>query len=732
MSYPGDPALASDVRQRILTTFQQTLELASKGSRQEALLGCDFILRLDPQFGPARTLQQLVQAGRSGPQLAALFGGAEVAPPSPLSPPAAASSLDAPPFFDGLPLDLPDGLAAPVGGGESQADRFTRLLTERRFGDILAEAEADKRLVAGDSHSRQIVEQARARLEAAPYVKTFVDSARQALQNGENEEAERLMRKARMLDPEHPELVTLDEAQKFYADPERSMGGRRRGISMDEEPQPLETPSAVPVQDLDLPDVDFSFAGLAQDDYSLGEPEARSSPSPSDTDDDATASGEHSVRIAELLESGQNACDRGEYQAAIDAWSRIFLIDIDHQEAARRIEKARQLKAEREREVEEIFHEGVARFDSGSFEAAETAFHRVLELSPGHLVALEYLEKIRARQLGAPVSLGVPATSGALRGGDFPETAEGVRAGARGARDNMSGEILVPPEPGMEGGRGSAERSDFAIAAKRSAAPARGFLWIGGAVLVLLLAGGWLLLRNRASLFPNSQEPLQAAAPATVDPIARARNLHAEGKSAVAIAQLRRLPPSEPQYAEAQSLISQWEALIKPAEPVPAGLPPDRLLKRQDLVARAERACGEKEFLRCERWLSEAAAITPLSPQQVALQTLARQGLLPLAEELKLYGDGDFDFLLNRLWRRREAEPGNADIRRLIVDSYYNLGVLDLQRGDPPAAVDKFREALELEPDDAALRRLQEFANVYSQRNEDLLFEIYVRNLPAR
>ena len=78
MSYPGDPALASDVKQRILTTFQQTLELATKGSRQEALLGCDFILRLDPHFGPARTLQQLVQAGRSGPDLAALFGGAEV------------------------------------------------------------------------------------------------------------------------------------------------------------------------------------------------------------------------------------------------------------------------------------------------------------------------------------------------------------------------------------------------------------------------------------------------------------------------------------------------------------------------------------------------------------------------------------------------------------------------------------------------------------------------------
>lgn len=68
----------------------------------------------------------------------------------------------------------------------------------------------------------------------------------------------------------------------------------------------------------------------------------------------------------------------------------------------------------------------------------------------------------------------------------------------------------------------------------------------------------------------------------------------------------------------------------------------------------------------------------------------------------------------------------------MIVDSYYNLGLLDLQRGDPPAAADKFREALALDPADEAVRRHQQFAQVYSQRNEDLLFEIYVRNLPAR
>jgi len=692
MSYPGDPALASDVKQRILTTFQQTLDLASKGSRQEALLGCDFILRLDPQFGPARTLQQLVQAGRSGPQLAALFGGAEVTV-TPPSPPAPVEE----PLFEDLSLELPDDLSlAEVPSAAPLAERLARWLAGRRFEEILAAAERESAALAHDPRAAEIVEQARARLEAAPYVQTFIDSARQAKASGDMAEADRLLRKVRALDPDHPQLLALERGDAAV-------------------------PEIAPAADLELPEVDFSFAGLADETYSLGAPDAGR---------DEGGSGEHSVRIAELLDSGQEACDRGEYQSAIDAWSRIFLIDIDHQEAARRIEKARQLKAEREREVEEIFHEGVARFDSGAFEPARAAFDRVLELSPGHLVALEYQERIRERLVGAPV----PATGGApsmpraseLTGGAFEGT------GNRGVRDNLSGEILVPPEPGSGSTRSVVERSDFAVAVKRKSAPGRGFAWIGGAVLLLLLAGGWLLLRNRASLFPNSQEPVPAAAPTTVDPITSAKRLQEEGKTAVAIAQLRRLPPQQPQYAEAQSLIAQWEALIKPAEPVPAGLSPELEQKRQELVANAQRSCREQEYLRCERRLGEAAKIAPLSAEESQLQTQAKQGLLPLADELKLYGDGDFDFLLNKLWRRREVEPGNRDVRQLIVDAYYNLGILDLQRGDPAAAADKFREALAIDPTDAPLKRLQDFANVYNQRNEDLLFEIFVRNLPAR
>ena len=63
MRYVGNASLSEQIQERILTTFQQTLSLAQEGNRQEALLGCDFVLRLDPLFEPARQLQTRLSEG---------------------------------------------------------------------------------------------------------------------------------------------------------------------------------------------------------------------------------------------------------------------------------------------------------------------------------------------------------------------------------------------------------------------------------------------------------------------------------------------------------------------------------------------------------------------------------------------------------------------------------------------------------------------------------------------
>ena len=81
-------------------------------------------------------------------------------------------------------------------------------------------------------------------------------------------------------------------------------------------------------------------------------------------------------------------------------------------------------------------------------------------------------------------------------------------------------------------------------------------------MLLLALAGAWFFLQNREQLFPNSQEeeaaPPAAAAKASADPIGRAERLHKAGRTTTALSQLKRIPPSDPHYAKAQTLIAEW------------------------------------------------------------------------------------------------------------------------------------------------------------------------------
>src|SRR3954447_21929424 len=81
MNYSGSSSLSSDVKQRILSTFEQTLELARNGNRQEALLGCDFVLRMDPQFEPANRLQERLRATTGPVRVDDLVGASAVDDP---------------------------------------------------------------------------------------------------------------------------------------------------------------------------------------------------------------------------------------------------------------------------------------------------------------------------------------------------------------------------------------------------------------------------------------------------------------------------------------------------------------------------------------------------------------------------------------------------------------------------------------------------------------------------
>lgn len=683
MTYPGNASLSPDVQQRILTTYRQSLQSAARGSRDEALLGCDFVQRLDPQFQPARVLQQMLAANREPEvfvqMLAALDGG----------------------------------------GGESESDEdlrslFARLLAERRFPEILNAAERDKRRVAADPELLSLIEEAQGRHEAEPYVAKFLGEAAAALAEERREDVARLLDKARSLDPSHPGIAEIENLLHPGAAPAAG---------------PADAAVALPDLDFDafhLPSPDEAGLGVETPDLpapSFARPDFGAASLDPDDAGEARPAEETSGRIVSLLTEGQEAFDRGDFQPAIDAWSRIFLIDIDHEEAARKIERARQLKSEQEREVEEIFHDGVARFDTGELAASRAAFQKVLALQPSYALAREYLDKIDERESGVE-----------LPGGGLPELAPLAPATAAPAAEprRPSGELRVPAAaaPRRDRGRAPVGQGYVATAKKGAGAPSPRFLLIGGGVLALLAVGGWFLFSQRERLFPNAEPAATSAQPAQADPIAKAQELHAAGKTPHAIAMLRRIPNTDARYDEALQLISQWEAI--PAPEAEATGDPLVSARRRALLEQGQTALEAGENFRARRLFVRAAELAPLDGDWITLSATAEERLTPLANEVQQFSDGDYEFLISALWRRREAEPDNRDLQRMLVDAYYNLGVLDLQRGDAAAAREKFREARLIDPADPAIQRLERFAVLYEQRGQDLLYRIFVKYAPLR
>jgi tetratricopeptide (TPR) repeat protein len=715
MSYPGNPSISLDTQRRLLQTFDQTLDLASKGSRQEALLGCDFILRMDPAFEPARTLFDRLGRGSGPVPVDDLRLDLEPSPENaaPSLATMAIPSLAAPEPDELSFADLEGGLD---GGGlnafspSPEGDLRSALqeaLSAGRYSEALTLAGADPAAVAKDPELRKLAARAQEHAESEPYVRRFLDQARLAVQSGNEDEVSKMLVKARTLNPEHPGLAEIEQMRANYAGAAR-MGGRRQGIELDAEPEAEALPAFDLAADegageLTLEDEEGLPPGLQLLDDEPAEPPAGPGPA-------TGAASDSDKRIAELLDEGQEAFDRGEHQAAIDAWSRIFLIDIDHSEAARRIELARKLKAESERQVEEIFHEGAAHLDAGELSEAQAAFRKVLELQPGHLAAREMLQRAEA----PPQAPGRRPSPSAVDMSPIAPAKADAAAPARPATRERPAAAAAPRPAGPS-------------PIQKKAPAKRTFMMVGGAVLVLALGAGAFLWRNWDRFFPNRAQPAQA--PAATDAIARATKLHDEGKSAVAIAQLRRLPPEDPQYDRAQALIQQWEAAAAPATPA---LAPADVERRAGLVESARAAYANREYMRAESLFEQAGAVAPLDATTAELLADAKRQLQPLADQIGMFKQGDWEFVLPNLWRAHESDPQNADITHMIVDSYYNLAVRDLQREDPRSAGDKLKEALQLAPQDPEVRRLSRFAEQYRERAQDLLYRVFVKYLAFR
>ncbi len=130
-------------------------------------------------------------------------------------------------------------------------------------------------------------------------------------------------------------------------------------------------------------------------------------------------------RIEHLLVTGLDHYFAGEFDAAINLWTRVLFLDRTHDRARAYIDRARSAQAEQQRISEALVHQGLEAFDRGEVVRARALLSDALDQGASHDVALGVIGRIDRLDLGqrsaVPAS---PVSRGRVRlksaGADLP------------------------------------------------------------------------------------------------------------------------------------------------------------------------------------------------------------------------------------------------------------------------------------------------------------------------
>jgi hypothetical protein len=115
---------------------------------------------------------------------------------------------------------------------------------------------------------------------------------------------------------------------------------------------------------------------------------------------EALPGAEDDSRIEHLLVTGLDHYFAGEFEPAINLWTRVLFLDRNHDRARAYIDRARSAQAEQQRISEALVHQGLEAFDRGEVVRARALLSDALDQGASHDVALGVLGRIDRLDLG--------------------------------------------------------------------------------------------------------------------------------------------------------------------------------------------------------------------------------------------------------------------------------------------------------------------------------------------
>lgn len=780
-TYLGNASLSPAVKDRVLSTFQQALTLYKQGRMDEVEQGCGLILRMDPMFDPAR---KLLEKTRN---------------------PSAAIDVDS---------------LNPSGTPDDPLVEARRALAARDFPRVL---ELTTEVLTNDltnDDARVLNEQAREKMEAAPFIDQFIRKAEMFSAGGNTAAARAELEKARGLDHDHPGIrkilqsltpaepaaFSFDSSPSFVVETPQPPPGRGAtqaadfGFTFEEEKPPAPPPSGLGGFSFDAaasspspfstetgtmpsvtPPAGFSFdqpaappspsigGAFSFDAPAFGAPAAPTAPptppagpggfsfdsgtpasggfsfdsgggsgggmnfgatpvpsagSAPATFDFSTAPSDTSPddqkKIQQYLADGDRAFQAGEFQQAIDLWSRIFLIDVTNEEASQRIEQAKSRRRETEQKAEAMLAAAVQSYDRNDFDGARTRFEQVLSVDPHNPTAQDYLARLNETvteggAIGREIPLLPPSTDDAA-----PEMFDDAR--------EASYNSAVPPDPvampaSAPGKTKKAASLAKAVPAEKQEGKKSMGMIAAVAGVVLFAIAGWFVWSKLMSR-PTSD-------PATTRRIfSEAESLGRTGRYDQAIAMLQDVKPEDPQHDKALEMIADLQHKKSQASEMIDGRPAARVY--QEGLANGRAAFEAHDYDAAKKAFDSASRVKPLPPDMQTLYDTASQQVAKLDSAKALFKEQKYQEAVVNLEALGQNDPQNASIKRMLTDAHFNLGAQALQAEKLQDAVKEFDFVIKTDPKDDLAVRSKALAERYNDQPRDLLYKLYVKYLPLR
>ena len=714
MAYPGNPELSPQAQDRVKTAFKQVMGKLQEGNREEALIGLEFVLRLDPRYAPAQNLHQQLSAG------------------------------------DGE-IDLNDvvtHLQAPT------TDTINSLLIEAmedfNNGDLdEAKRKVDEILLdlPGHEEARNLKRQIDGTGTGESEVGNFLAQAREALAKGDSQEAANFVMMAQALDPHDKGIaeaiseiqrrggVSLsqagftgdsedDGAELFQpsetAAPEFSAAAAAADLFSEAAPPPPELqpnegelPPTPPQETADTavsfpedpgtdpaPDIDSS-AGDVSDLFEVG---------PASFDDPAAHErvdpDDESAVIRDLLQKGGAAAAEDDYAAAIDWWSRVLLIDRTHEEALERITHIRHAKEELDQRIAPLLANARDALAGGNFQAVQENVDRIRSLNAKHVDANRLADEISgsAATGDSPADAGedfstettMPELEDDLFSEDFSAAAD-FGSEVPKHMETLEGEWRTPQKP-------------------KRRLPWQWWVAIGAVSLAIVAFTLWL---GGAFVPKNPPEPRIAVVNRVLD---QATDLFNQNRVEEAIVLLEQNSADDVFQVRIDNRLNEYRAKV--ATPVPTPVP-------AGLVACREYLAEGRWMAAYERVMAELV-LHPQDPglEQVRLEILEIE---PVAEGLfRAIQSGDHRAAISIAKDMLDTRPEDAEAAAVRDRSLFNAGMAELRAFNLQAAESFLKELSAIQPDDEEVLRILEFIDTYKSRPVDMQLEIFIGSIAER